>query len=123
VGLTPKAQKLLGDPIDSVESLELLFLLRRSPETFWTADAAAQQIGIAPQISSRKLARLADAKLLVRGRETGAYRFAPVGEALPSIDELADEYAERRAGVINAIYSASEERLRVFSDAFRFKKE
>jgi hypothetical protein len=123
VGLSPEARKLLGDPIDSVESLELLFLLRRSPNTFWTADAAAQQTGIRPQVSSRKLAQLADAKLLVRGRETGAYRFAPAGEALPSIDELADEYAERRAGVINAIYSASEERLLAFSDAFRFTKE
>jgi hypothetical protein len=123
VGLSPDVQKLLGDPIDSVESLELLLLLRRSPETFWTADAAAQQIGIGPHVSSRKLARLTDAKLLVRGRETGAYRFAPAGDGGALIDELADEYAERRAGVINAIYSASEERLRAFSDAFRFKKE
>ena len=124
MGLSPGPNPLLGDPIDSVEALELLFLLRRSPDTFWTAGAASQKLGIRADLASRKLSRLVEAKLLVRGRDTGAYRYAPATDDWRKlVDDLAAEYEERSIGVINAIYSANLERLRAFSDAFRLKKE
>jgi hypothetical protein len=99
--------------IDSVEALELLLLLRRSPETFWTAEAAAQQLGMTPDLADRKLSRLVDAQVLVRGRETGAYRFAPATDAARTlIDKLVALYDQQRM-----------EKLRAFSNAFRLKNE
>lgn len=124
MGLSPGVQQFLGDPIDSVETLEILLLLRRSPDTFWSSDAVAQQLAIRPQLSARKLADLEHGKLLVRGKETGAYRYAPAEEARrAAIDELALAYEEQRIVVINAIYSGNVERLRAFADAFRLKKD
>ena len=92
---------------------ELLLLLRRTPDTFWSADAAAQKLGIRADLASRKLSRLVDAKLVVRGRDTGAYRYAPGSDAVRAlIDRIADAYEQRHL-----------EKLRAFSDAFRLKKE
>jgi hypothetical protein len=124
VGLSPEVQQFLTDSIDSVEALELLLLLRRSPDAFWSSDAAAQQLGIRAALSSKKLAQLMGRKLLVRGAETGAYRYAPADDAVRGVvDDLAAAYNEQRIVVINTIYSGNVERLRAFADAFRLKDE
>jgi len=124
VELGPELRQFIADSnIDSVESLEILLLLRRS-EAYWSAEAVAQQLGIGRQPAAQKLAALAKAQLLVIGGDTGAYRYAPRAERLrAAADELAAAYDEQRIPVINAIYSANLERLRAFSDAFRLKKE
>ncbi len=104
--------------------MELLLLLRRSPDTFWTSDAAAQKLGIGANLAAKALSRLANAKLLARGVETAAYRFAPADDAIrAALDELATAYQDQRITVINSIYSTDMERLRAFADAFRLKDE
>ena len=94
MGLNPNS-------IDSLEALELLLLLRRSPDTYWTAEAASQQLGINREVASRKLLLLMEAGLVVRGRDTGAYRFCPGSDEARTLQD----------------------RLRAFSDAFRLKNE
>jgi DNA-binding IclR family transcriptional regulator len=64
-------------PVDSVEALHILLLLRRSPDTFWRSEALSQKLGIALDVVERKLVELTDAGVLVRGARTGAYRYAP----------------------------------------------
>lgn len=122
--LGPELRQFIADSnIDSVESIEILLLLRRS-EAYWLPAAVAQQLGIARQPVAQQLAALARARLLVIGGDTGAYRYAPRSEELRGmVDQLAAAYDEQRIPVINAIYSANLERLRAFSDAFRLKKE
>lgn len=120
--MTDEAKALIALSVDSVESIELLMLLRRAPDTFWRSEAASQQLGIAREITNRKLAALTAAGLLVRGAETGAYRYAPRDEEMEArIAWLAEAYANRRVAVIHAIYSANLEKLRAFSDAFKLK--
>ena len=120
--MTDEAKALLALSLDSVESIELLLLLRRAPDTFWRSEAASQQLGISRELADKKLAALTSGGLLVRGSETGAYRYAPRHEAIrENVDWLVDAYANRRVAVINAIYSANLEKLRAFSDAFKLK--
>jgi hypothetical protein len=122
--LKPDVQKLISDCIDSVEAVEILLLLRRSPDAYWTSDAVSQQLGMQSQLASAKLRGLAENRLLVVGGDTGAYRYAPRdAETRQAVDNLAAAYANLRIHVINTIYSANLERLRAFSDAFRLKKE
>jgi DNA-binding IclR family transcriptional regulator len=78
------------------ESLQILALLARS-DAYWTGKAISQQLGIPEDVVSTKLVALSAARILVRGKETGAYRFAPASDHL--------------------------DRLRAFSDAFRLKNE
>ncbi|HEY4640806.1 MAG TPA: hypothetical protein VII75_05635 [Thermoanaerobaculia bacterium] len=104
--LVPESLELiLHHGVDSMESIDILLLLRRS-EAFWTSEAIAQQLGIAKDVVAQKCANMAKAQLLAVGSDTGAYRYAPRNDATcEAIDKLANL-----------------ERLRAFSDAFRLKK-
>ena len=120
--LAPEVRELIARHFDSVESLEVVMLLRRSPQTFWAAPAVAEQLGMRPDTATSKLDALRRAGILAVGAQTGAFRYAPHDDDLrKSIDELACAYAERRVSVINMIYAQNLERLRAFSNAFRVK--
>ena len=60
---------------DSEEALQIVALLARS-DAYWTATAISQQLGIAEDLVEAKLEALAAAHVVVRGKETVAYRFA-----------------------------------------------
>ncbi len=92
--------------IDSVETLEALLLLRRSPDTFWAPAAVARQLGIEPETAANRLASLHSRGLLGRAAATSAFRFAPIettDNAL--IDRLESLYRDRRASVVAVIRS------------------
>ena len=98
-------QRLIEYGIDSIASIEILLLLRRS-EAYWTAEAIAQQLGMPKESVAKKCEAMAKAQLLAVGSDTGAYRYAPRNDAArETIDKLAN------VG-----------QLRAFSDAFRLKK-
>src|ERR1043166_5538793 len=122
--LRPEVLQLVGECIDSLESLEALALLRRSPDTFWSADAVAAQIGARSDVVALRLEELTKARLLTRAKDSVAYRYAPQAPAkCEDVDLLLSAFANRRTDVVNAVYSTNMERLRAFSDAFRLKKE
>jgi hypothetical protein len=122
--LQPEVLQLIVECIDSLESLEALALLHRSPDTFWSADAVAARIGARPEIVAQKLQRLAATGLLGRAKDSVAYRYAP-GDAVKCgvADLLVAAFNARRVDVVNVIYSTNLERLRAFSNAFRLKDE
>lgn len=121
-GLTPALRDLIARHFDSVESVEMVLLLRRSPQTFWASTAVAEQLGIREDVARRKLDALSRNGILTVGAETGAFRYAPNDDTVKSgVDDLAAAYADQRVNVINTIYSANLERLRAFSNAFRVK--
>ncbi len=121
-GPPPDLRDLIRRYFDSVESVEIVLLLRRSPQTFWAADAVSVQLGIQREVAAAKLGALAANGILALGPETHAYRYAPATDEIGrSVDDLAAAYAGRRLTVINTIYSANLERLRTFSNAFKVK--
>ena len=123
--MTPLPQELhrfIAEAIDSVESLEILLLLRRSPDTFWASTAVAQQLGLSQAVADARLRNLQKGELVVSGSATGAFAYAvKSAERHALVDRLALAYAEQRIHVINTIYSENLERLRAFSNAFRLK--
>ena len=100
----PVARRLpvesIVESIGSVELLEVLLLLSRSADTFWTASAVAQHLGIAESVVAKALEVLVAEKLIVPARDTVAYRYAPKDDS-----------------------SANLERLRAFAESFKLKKE
>ena len=120
--LNDEVRQLIARHLDSVESIDILLLLRRSPQTYWGAPAIAEQLGIAPDIARAKIDALRRSGIITVGEQTGAFRYGPPDERTRSaVDELAGVYASRRSIVINEIYSANLERLRAFSNSFRVK--
>ena len=120
--LTTELKDFLRRSFDSVESIEIVALLQRSA-AYWTAQAVGQQLGIPETLVASKLAALSP-HLLVRGNQTGAYRYsAESDETDRACTELLQIYSEQRSAIINAIYSGNLEKLHAFSNAFRLKKE
>ena len=124
MSLSPELLELIQQHIDSVETLEILLLLQRTPETFWTASAIESHLGLKSGTAERLLSNLEQRRLLVAGM-SGGYRYNPNDDAARRdvIAELATAYAGRRGEVINALYSANLTRLRAFSDAFKMRNE
>jgi DNA-binding IclR family transcriptional regulator len=108
--------------IKSVWSAELLLFLRRRRERSWTPDQLIQELRSSRSVVLEVLATFEQAGLVTR--EGGSYRFAPASDELDRLtQELEAAYSERPATVVKAIMSAPSDKLKIFADAFRLKKD
>jgi len=121
VELPSEVHALISESISSVEMLEILLLLRRSPETFWGVPALSHQLELKEEIVRPALQRLVEARLVTAGQTVEAYRFGANEKTAGTVNALADAYSTQRLAVINTIYSENLRRLRAFSDAFRVR--
>lgn len=104
----------------STWALELLLLLRREQTRAYAADDLVLTLRATPGLIGGCLQQLQRAGLVAHD-ESGKWRYAPSGEALDQLtDRLATAYTERPVAVITAIVEQPSDRLRSFSDAFRF---
>lgn len=124
--LTEDVRKLLAERITSVEQLEILLLLHRHAGQAWSARRVSDEIRTSEPSAAARLSDLELHGLLTSDEEGGErlFRFDPATEGLRStVKNLADAYAERRYTVIDIIFSKPIDRLRLYADAFRIKKE
>jgi hypothetical protein len=108
--------------IRSVWALELLLLLKRDPSILWDAQGLILELRSSPVVIAEALASLVGVGLVVEDSGT-RYRY---GAASPALDRLVCEleqvYAAKPATVIKAIVASPNDKLRAFSDAFKFKE-
>jgi hypothetical protein len=122
-GFSEDVYRFLYHNIDSVEQLEVLLLLRRSPERGWTAEEVAQTLYSHPSSILHRLSSLAGRGLL-RELEPATYQYAPRSAELhATVTRVAETYRERRVAVITLIASKPIENVRAFSDAFRIRRK
>jgi len=115
-------QDFIRDHVDTIETLEILLLLQRGPDTYWTGSAIDSHIGMKEGTADKRLQGLVRSGLVARGT-SGGYRFMPQKEEQRElVSMLATAYGERRASVVNTVFSENLARLRAFSDAFKVKK-
>lgn len=118
--LSQPLNQFIATNIHSVEEVEIVSLLSRSPDTFWSAEAVGSQLGLNPEAVASKARDLVRRGILAAGDSGPVFRFAPSNEAArEQIAALLALYREHRISVINAIYSANLTRLRSFADAFK----
>ena len=121
--LSPNLQQFIARYVDSMETLEILLLLQRAPDTFWTPSAIDSHLGMKSGVAENRLRGLLENNFVTKGI-SGGYRYNARGEERRvAVLALAAAYAETRAEVVNAVYSENLNRLRAFSDAFRVKSE
>ena len=121
--LPEDVRQFLNQYIESVEQLEVLLLLWRTPERGWTSDEVATAVYSHPSSVVRRLAMLLGQGLL-REREPGCFQYAPrTGELHAAVTHVDHMYRERRVAVITLIASKPIENVRAFSDAFRIRKK
>ena len=120
--LPDDVRHFLHQYIESVEQLEVLLLLWRTPERGWTSEEVAIAVYSHPSSVVRRLALLLGQGLL-REREPGCFQYAPRTVELHSaVTHLDHMYRERRVAVITLIASKPIENVRAFSDAFRIRR-
>jgi len=120
--LPEDVRQFLHQNIESVEQLEVLLLLWRTPARGWTSDEVATAIYSHPSSVVRRLAMLLGQGLL-REREPGCFQYAPrTADLHAAVTHLDRIYRERSVAVITLIASKPIENVRAFSDAFRIRR-
>lgn len=109
--------------VRTFEDLELLLLLARDPKRFWSATAAAAELGLAEGPARSALEALASRNLLgVRLGEDVLYRLDPnTPETARAVETMLDAARRQRTAVLSAIGSANRA-IGDFADAFRITK-
>jgi hypothetical protein len=109
--------------IRSTWALELLLLVRKQSPRAFAAEELVLALRATPSLVSTCLDQLQTAGLLIQEGD-GKWRYAPAAPALDGMSaKLEEAYGERPFAVINAIVASPNDRLKNFSDAFRFPKK
>jgi hypothetical protein len=121
-----KTRALLRESITSFEMLEIFLLMRAEPDVSWTVHSVAGRAHVPDDLVARALESLRAARLIRAGGPLppGEHRYGPgTPELAAAADELATDFAERRAAVLSMMSTNAIERLRsgaltAFADAF-----
>lgn len=109
--------------IKSVWAIELLLLLRRTADRTWRAEDLTRELRSSLLIVTDALLTFQKAGLVAEDAAQ-LYRYGPTTPELAElVDELAKVHAANPVAIIEAIFSAPDRKLRLFSDAFRLKKD
>lgn len=121
----PQVAALLSQHINSVEQLEILLLLRRRSDRPWDAASIAEELRTSEGSAAKRLSDLRAGGLVEETSESGrGFRYAPASQWKRSaVDQLADLYAESPYRVIDMIFAKPIANLRVYADAFRYRKD
>lgn len=107
--------------IGSVWALEMLLLVGGRPERAWRIDELVRELRSSPAAIVGAALLLERAGLLAREGECGC-RYRPASPELDHVGELVRKiYAAKPATVIGAIFESSDDKLRAFAKAFKFK--
>jgi hypothetical protein len=114
------------DCIPSLEAAAVLVCMAREPERDWSAAELVERLGTSLSITLAEIERaieLFEARGLVerrpgaRARMTGSYLQAR------RLATLVEAYDHQPVTLVQLIHAMREERIRMFSDAFRIRKD
>ena len=123
------SQEFLGfirAAIPSVSAAELLLLLFRQPERWWTLHDLLRELPADASISETDAGGCVEtlrACRLVEFDEEKRIRYRAASDALEAqVRTLAQAYEERPVTLIRMIYALRDSTIRSFADAFKFRK-
>jgi len=122
--ITTDIERFIHDNINSIEQLEVLLLVAAPPQKEWSAVEASQKLYRQPDSVATRLEDLRDRGILsVRGETQLLYRYVPSASQDAVIRGLERAYEVRKDAVIRLIFTRLPDTLRVFSDAFRIRRD
>jgi hypothetical protein len=123
-GVPDEARLLVERRIDSMQMLDVLLLLHRSPERSWAASETARALGTSEVSASAQLVALRQGGILsVEMTDDARYTYQPRPELAAAVDALAAHFRENPLEVAELIASRPKHTLRIFADAFRLRKD
>lgn len=120
---SPETIGFIRNSFRSVWSLELLLLLKSTPERAWGAGELVERLRGSDSVVRQGIETLVAGGLVVLEDE-GAARYAPASAELERLVKNCEElYAKRPDAVRRLIVSSSNEQLAAFADAFRLRRD
>ncbi|CAO3359182.1 hypothetical protein [Azospirillum melinis] len=119
--LSDDALTLLRGSIRSVWALELLLLLRRTPDRDWSNGDLVSELRGSDVVVQEALAGFLGAGLLV-AQTDGRHSYRPASPLLDQwVEEIEQAYATRPSAIIREIFAAPGNKVQIFADSFRFR--
>ena len=119
--LSDDALTLLRGSIRSVWALELLLLLRRTPDRDWSNGDLVSELRGSEVVVQEALAGFLGAGLLV-AQTDGCHRYRPASPLLDQwVEEIEQAYATRPSAIIREIFAAPGNKVQIFADSFSFR--
>ncbi|WP_181704906.1 hypothetical protein [Chthonobacter rhizosphaerae] len=120
--MTDELAEFIDTSFSSVWALEVLLLLHRSGDRWWTPANLVAELRGSEQVISDSVVSLMRAGLVDVGPD-GAIRYcAASAEQHELVIQLDDLYRRKAAAVRRAIVRTGNDKLQTFSDAFKFRK-
>ena len=109
--------------IRSISALELIIYLRRQRQHSFGVGKLVSELRSSELVISQSLDQLVRAGLAIGGPESG-YCYQQSSQQVDALcQQLEIEYARKPVKIISAILDAPNEKLRIFSDAFRLSEK
>jgi hypothetical protein len=117
-------KRFVVENINSVEQLEVLLLLYRAPDRWWTAEQVTAEIRTSLASARKRLDDLCSRNLLdVKLVQDVLFQYRPPNsEVARLVEKLAELYRQRMFGFIDLIYDRRRDAVRDLAEAFRIKK-
>lgn len=130
IGMSERSELAAGvvefvtERVGTLEQLDVLTLMMRSPERWWDAAEVATFLGLSPAMARGALERLAAGNLLEITITTDVhYRFQPGTSSLrDAANQFADAWRQHRAEILGIVTDRQRRAIREFSDAFRIRR-
>jgi hypothetical protein len=122
--LSDALKQFLVQAIGTVERLDILLLMQRHADRWWTAKALGEQLRMPATLVETELGVLGSHNLTaVRIAQDVLYQFSPGTPALRQLmNDLAQAYYADRTIVVAMVAAPISEGARLFADAFRLRK-
>lgn len=110
--------------IESIPHLEAMLLMRQGGDYIWDEKTISERLYVKPEMASDMLIHLCEAGICAPATEGNGFVCKPVKELADLIDQLSVYYSHHLIEVTNIIHTKGKtnQRARLFADAFLFKK-
>jgi hypothetical protein len=114
---------VIADHVRTTEHLEILLLLFRNPDRWWSANSVGEELHMSPLSAGNRLEELASGMLLdARVAESVMFRYKPLSSDLEAtVGDLARLYAEVPLQITTLMRARVPDHIRGFADAFRLR--
>lgn len=116
-------KSFLTDHIESVSQLEMLFLFYKDPLRKWTISNLSMELRSNTTSCTNQIHYFIERRFIKKIENEDAYIFLPSEDFKEKVKHLYETYTEKQVAVISYIYEKPTDKLKVFADAFKIKKD
>lgn len=123
--ITKEIEHFIRDNIHSFEQLEVLLLVAGAPQKEWTAIEVSEKLYRQADSVASRLEDLRTRGILSVREHSGQlfYHYVPTAQLDDVIQSVESAYQVRKDAIIRLIFDRPPDSLKVFSDAFRIRRD